>query len=95
MSAGNWKELVSAAERGDLDLMRYHLRLGVDPNYQHPEFLTTPLIEAARQNQPEAVALLLAHGADPHIASQLGGETAQSVAKLYRHKAVLAVLALP
>jgi uncharacterized protein len=93
MSAGNWKELVYAAERGDLDLMRYHLRLEVDPNYQHPEFLTTPLIEAARQNQPEAVQLLLEFGADPHLASQLGGETAQAVAKLHRHQAVLRVLA--
>jgi len=92
MSAGNWKELISAAERGDLDLMRYHLRLGVDPNYQHPEFLTTPLIEAARQNQPEAVKLLLQHGADPLITSQLDGETAYAVAKLYRHKNVLKIL---
>lgn len=40
---GNWKELLYASERGDLDLMRYHLRMGIDPNYQHPEFLTTPL----------------------------------------------------
>ncbi|RMG64302.1 MAG: ankyrin repeat domain-containing protein [Bacteroidetes bacterium] len=92
MPAGNWKELVSAAERGDLDLMRYHLRLGVDPNYQHPEFLPTPLIEAARYNQPEAVRLLLEFGADPEIKAKLGVETAQSVARLLRHRAVLKVL---
>ena len=89
---GNWKELLYASERGDLDLMRYHLRMGIDPNYQHPEFLTTPQIEAARNNHPAALKLLLEHGADPHAASILDGETAQSVAKLYRHKAITKLL---
>lgn len=92
MSGGNWKELMYASERGDLDLMRFHLNMGVDPNYQHPEFLTTPLIEAARLGQVEAVKLLLARGADPSIKAVMGGETAMSVAKAYRKKEVVAVL---
>lgn len=89
---GNWKELLYASERGDLDLMRYHLRMGIDPNYQHPEFLTTPLIEAARNNQPEAVELLLKFGADPEMESLLDQESAYSVAKLFRHKTIQKLL---
>ena len=48
MAAGDWKEMLVAAQNGDLPLLRYHIRLGENLNYQHPEFLTTPLIEAPR-----------------------------------------------
>jgi hypothetical protein len=34
---GNWKEMFGAAEEGDLELLRYHLERGVDPNFAHPE----------------------------------------------------------
>jgi len=39
--------MLIAAQNGDLPLVRCHIRMWEDPNYQHPEFLTTPLIEAA------------------------------------------------
>ena len=32
MSGGNWKELFAAAESGDLPLVEYHVRQGVDIN---------------------------------------------------------------
>lgn len=44
MAAGDWKEMLIASQEGNLDLVRYHIRMGENPNYQHPEFLTTPLI---------------------------------------------------
>jgi hypothetical protein len=40
MAAGDWKEMLIAAQNGDLELVRYHIRMGENPNYQHPEFLT-------------------------------------------------------
>jgi Ankyrin repeats (3 copies) len=58
---GNWKELTRAATDGDLSIVKYHLDKGIDPNFQHPEFLTTPLIEAARAGNMPAVKLLLDH----------------------------------
>ncbi len=67
MAGGDWKEMLYAAEKGDAPLVEYHLRMGEDPNYRHPEFLTTPLIVAVETNQYEVAKLLLKHGADPNI----------------------------
>ncbi len=38
MSSGNWKELFDAACAGELDLVRYHIRSGVNVNHIHPEY---------------------------------------------------------
>ena len=64
-TGGNWKELYWAAQTGDLELVEYHCQTGVDINYQHPEFMTTPLI-ASIENKHLAIAkYLLENGADP------------------------------
>ena len=89
---GDWKEMFHAAQKGDLELVKYHIKMGIDPNYQHPEFLTTALIEAAQYGQAELVSYLLENGANPHIKADFGGDTAMSVAKTYRQKAVMKVL---
>jgi hypothetical protein len=73
MSGGNWKEMYLAACEGDLDLVAFHVQQGVDVNYAHPEFLSTPLVACLLAGQ-EAVALyLLDHGADPHLHSESDG----------------------
>lgn len=75
MSGGNWKELFNAGCEGDLALVEYHVKCGVDVNYAHPEFLSTPLVGALLSGQ-EAVALfLLEHGAIPDLPSELDGVT--------------------
>ncbi|MHC4390693.1 MAG: ankyrin repeat domain-containing protein [Planctomycetota bacterium] len=89
---GNWKEMFTAAGNGDLELTSYHLQCGVDPNYQHPEVLTTALIEAAQNGHVEVVKLLLQYGADPKILSLLDGWTALEAAKQTGHDAVIVVL---
>lgn len=89
---GDWKELVACAEKGDLDIVRYHIMNGIDPNYQHPEFLTTPLIEAAQAGQAEIVSFLLENGAKPNIRGIFDRMTALEVAKVYKHKAVIKIL---
>lgn len=67
-SGGNWKDLLKAAEHGDVGLTRYHLRQGVDPNYQHPEYFTCPIFEAARNGHLEIVKILIEEGnANPNI----------------------------
>jgi uncharacterized protein len=71
MSSGNWKELFDAACAGDLELVRYHIRTGVNINHIHPEYFGTILVASILAKQ-EAVALeLLANGADPHLFSDL------------------------
>ncbi len=92
MAAGDWKEMLGAAQTGDLELVRYHIRMGEDPNYQHPEFMTTPLIESAQYGHVEIVTFLLANGADPEIKAGFGSETAMSVAKAHRQQAVVDLL---
>jgi ankyrin repeat protein len=81
MSGGHWKELFLAACDGDLDLVVYHVRSGVDVNYAHPEFLGTPLVACILARQ-EAVALyLLAHGAWPDLYSEFDGLTPLQAAR--------------
>lgn len=73
MDGGNWKEMFNAACEGDMDLVAYHVKNGVDVNYAHPEFLSTPLVAAALAGQ-EAVALyLLDAGAQPGLHSEFDG----------------------
>ncbi|HRD99522.1 MAG TPA: ankyrin repeat domain-containing protein [Rubrivivax sp.] len=81
MSGGDWKELFNAGCAGDLALVAYHVRCGVDVNYAHPEFLSTPLVAAILAGQ-EAVALfLLDHGAMPDLGSELDGLTPMQAAR--------------
>lgn len=75
MSGGNWKELFNAGCEGDLALVEYHVKCGVDLNYAHPEFLTTPLVGAILAGQEEVALFLLAQGALPDLPSELDGLT--------------------
>jgi len=81
MSGGNWKEMFEAAEAGDIELVDYHVKCGVDINYAHPEFLSTPLVAAILAGQ-EAVALyLLRAGADPNLPSEFDQATPMMAAQ--------------
>jgi len=89
---GDWKEMFHAIQKGDIDLVDYHLETGVDPNYQHPEFLAAPLVESIRFNQLEITKLLLENGADPTIAEIWGKATPRTVAQANNNQAALQLL---
>jgi hypothetical protein len=72
-SGGNWKELFHAATTGDLELLRYHVEGGVDLNYAHPEFLSTPLVATILAGQEAAAQLLIDHGAQVDLHSEFDG----------------------
>ena len=72
-----------AAERGDVEVVRYHIRNGIDPNYQHPEFLTTALVEAVKNNHLNVVEYLIEHGADPKIKSVFEGIDAHQASHIH------------
>ncbi len=91
-SAGDWKALTEAAKDGHLSTVRMYANSGVDLNYQHPEYMTTPLIEAARGGFVDIVTLLLEHGADPAIKSQFDGKTALEEAEEQGHTKVIQIL---
>ena len=52
MSAGDWKRFYQAVCDGDMRLVRHYIEAGIDVNYAHPEFFSTPLVAAIR-NQRE------------------------------------------
>jgi len=81
MSAGDWKEMFQAACDGDIELVEYHVRAGVDVNYAHPEFQATPLVASILAGQAEVALLLLDRGASPHVLSEADGLTPMQAAK--------------
>jgi ankyrin repeat protein len=80
MSGGHWKEMFNAACEGDLALVEYHVKTGVDVNYAHPEFLSTPLVAAILARQEPVALYLLAHGANPELPSEFDGVTPMQAA---------------
>lgn len=92
MQGGDWKEMFAAIQHGNHDLVEYYLKQGIDPNYQHPEYLAAPLVESIRFNQLSITKLLLEHGANPEIKEVMGGDTPFSVAKANKNKELLKLL---
>ena len=78
---GDWKALLQAAETGDLELVKYYIRMGVDPNYQHPELLTAPLLESVRFGHLAIARYLLENGAEPNIVEIWEPNTPMSIAQ--------------
>ena len=81
MSAGDWKDMYAAAVAGDLALVRYHIGAGVNPNYQHPEILCTPLVASLIHGHAEITRYLLAHGADAGLRSDFDDMTPLEAAR--------------
>ena len=92
MSGGNWKEMFQAVQTGDINLVEYYLRIGVDPNYQHPEFMAAPLVESIRFNHLDIAKLILEYGGEPHIKEVLGGETPLSVAQAKKNQKAIRLI---
>ena len=81
MSGGNWKEMFNAGCEGDLALVDYHVKAGVDVNFAHPEFLSTPLVAAILAGQEAVAMYLLDRGALPHLPSESDGVTPVQAAR--------------
>ncbi len=81
MSGGNWKELFNAACDGDLGLVEYHVKTGVDVNFAHPEFLSTPLVASIVAGQERVALFLLENGANPHLRSEFDALTPAQAAR--------------
>lgn len=81
MSAGDWKEMFTAACDGKLDLVDYHVRAGIDVNHVHPEVQSTPLVGAILAGQETVALYLLDHGAEPALLSPFEGLTPLQAAR--------------
>ena len=91
-AGGDWKALYEAAKTGDEADLLYWLEHGTDPNVQHVEVGSTPLIAAAENGHLHAVQALVAGGADPTVRSHWEGETALDAARERKQTAVVAWL---
>lgn len=92
MAAGDWKEMLLACENGNLELVKYHISAGIDPNYQHPEYLTTPLIVSIEYGHKEICKFLLESGANPTLKAGFSEDTPMKVAKRYKRKGIMELL---
>ncbi|MGK0366169.1 MAG: ankyrin repeat protein [Saprospiraceae bacterium] len=89
---GDWKDFFRAIQLNDLELVKYHVRMGVDPNYQHPEYMTAPLMECIRFERLEIAAFLLENGTDATAKEHGGATTAMSIAVMNGNKEAIRLL---
>lgn len=73
MSAGDWKRFYQAVCDGYMRLVRLYIEAGIDVNYAHPEFFSTPLVAAIRNQREEVALFILQRGADPLRVSEVDG----------------------
>ncbi|MBL7793932.1 MAG: ankyrin repeat domain-containing protein [Saprospiraceae bacterium] len=92
MPSGDWKDMLKAVENGDFELVKYHLNNGIDINYEHPEVVTTVLIESAKLGNAEMVRFLIEHGADPFMKAGFGGNNAIEIAHNNKDATLVALL---
>jgi len=89
---GDWKDFFRAIQLNDIELVKYHIRMGIDPNYQHPEFMTAPLIECIRFGHLEIAEYLLQNGIDANALEHNSTTTAMSIAQMSGNQEAIKLL---
>lgn len=92
MSAGDWKDMFKGVQENDIELVEYYLRIGIDPNHQHPEFMTLPLAESIRYNHLEVAKELLENGARPMEKEWESGRTCLEIAVELKNQSAINLL---
>ncbi|MEL7147089.1 MAG: ankyrin repeat domain-containing protein [Bacteroidota bacterium] len=92
MSGGDWKEMLVAVQEGNIALVKYYLSEGIDPNYEHPELMTTALIECVNFDRYDIAELLLKNGANPTQNAWMSTDNPLRVAKSQRKKEMVKLL---
>ena len=84
--------MFKAIQDNDAELVAFYLNAGIDPNYQHPEFMALPLAESIRYGHLEIAELLLRRGAKTSIVEMESGSTALGVAQKIGNQAAATLL---
>jgi len=92
MGHGEWKDMFKAVQNNDIELVSFYIRMGIDINYQHPEYMTSPLIESIRLNNTEMMVFLLKNGALPGIKEFYSNKDAVSIAKEVSNEDAIQIL---
>ncbi|MFT4762774.1 MAG: ankyrin repeat protein [Paraglaciecola sp.] len=89
---GDWKAFFRAIQLNDIELVKYYIRMGIDPSYQHPEYMTAPLMECIRYEHLDIAEFLLENGADASAKEHGGTTTAMSIATMLGNKKAMELL---
>ena len=89
---GDWKDFFRAIQLNDIELVKYHIRTGINPDYQHPEYMTAPLMECIRFGHLEIAEYLLENGADANALEHNSTTTAMSIAKMLDNQDAIKIL---
>ena len=92
MSGGIWKDMFKGIQENDFELVKYYLKTGVDPNYQHPEYMALPLAESIRYNHIEIAELLLQFGANATLVEMESGDTPLRIAEKMKNNSVISLI---
>jgi uncharacterized protein len=92
MAHGDWKAMMEGVQRNDMELVRYYIRCGIDINFQHPEFMTSALLEAIRCGHTQMVILLLESGANPNLPDDFSGEKPLQMATRLKNSTMVEIL---
>ena len=92
MSGGDWKAMFKAVQDNDLELVRFYIRMGVDLNYQHPEYMALALSESIRYDHLDIARELLSHGAQVTLVEMESGKTPLKLAQIRGNKRAVALL---
>lgn len=89
---GDWKDMFRGVETNNFDLVRYYVSKDIDLNYQHPEYLTSALIESIKLNHIEMMIFLLKNGALPNIREVISNKLPITIAIEIKNKEAIEIL---
>ncbi len=92
MAHGDWKDMIAGVQKNDLELVQYYIRMGIDINYQHPEFMTSALMECIRCGHKDMLVLLLENGANPNLKEAFSGDSPLKLAMRLNRKELINML---
>jgi uncharacterized protein len=89
---GDWKDMFLGVETNDFDLVGYYIANGIYLNYQHPEYLTSALIESINRNHLDMMIFLLENGALPNLKEVFSNKSPMTIAKELKNKQAVEIL---
>lgn len=89
---GDWKDFFRAIQLNDIELVKDHIRSGINPNYQHPEFMTAPLMERIPFGHLDIAKYLLKNGTDTNALEHNSTTTAMNIAEMLGNQEAIKLL---
>lgn len=92
MGHGEWKQLIAGVQNNDVRMVRFYISEKIDLDFQHPEFMSSALIESIRLGHYEIAKLLLESGASADIREAYSNLSPLSVARSTGHKTMIQLI---